>query len=916
MASYRSNALCKSFLLLLVCSLIKTVETTPKNMLRTTLLCLFFMSFFFSLFSQETKEILAKRTATPIRVDGLFLEADWQQANWQGDFKQYEPENGAAPSQRTKFAVLYDNNNLYVAVFAYDNQPELIEKRLARRDNEQGDQVEIQIDSYNDKRTAFVFKVSAAGVKSDGISSNDGDNYDSNWNPIWIVKTNINSEGWVAEAKIPLDQLRFNAAEDQNWGLQIGRTLFRKKEYCLWNNFSLEATGWAQHFGRLKNLKGLSPKRLIEATPYALGGYESYEREEGNPYKTGSEWRYNVGVDGKIGVTNDLTLDFSVNPDFGQVEADPSQVNLSGFEVFFREQRPFFVEGKNITDFRLTSFGGRFRNDNLFYSRRIGRKPQHSPDDNDDQDVDKPDKTRILGAVKLTGKTKSGWSVGVVETVTAEEKAEITKREGVNGHTNIKKSEEVVEPLTNYLAARLQKDLNGGNTQIGGMFTSTNRKIDHDHLNFMHYEAYSGAVDFAHAWKDRTYYLKANMAVSRVNGHKDAILDTQTSNRRLFQRPDASYVDVDSSATSLSGYSGELAFGKSGSQGLRYLISTTVRSPRFEINDLGSMRSSDIFYELMWVGYRWGKPFSIFRNLSVGAAQWYGVNYGGDRVSWGLESNANMEFKNYWEFGSGLNYDGITYSPNELRGGPVLRQSGGVSSWTYIESDSRKKLRANVGMFNYWGAENQSRYAEFWGGINYRPIKAMGLSTSFNFSRNRSELQYVNKISEDINEEPIDTRYVFSDIKRRTFSMTFRIDLSLTPDLSIQYYGQPFIGTGLYDKFKEITDSRAKHISDRYQLISSEHITYSSENEEYTVTEPEGSTYTFGKPDFNTKVFLSNLVLRWEYLPGSTLFLVWSQNREGYHDNGRFQFSKDIRNMFREYPSDVFLVKLSYRIPI
>jgi len=620
-----------------------------------------------SLFSQD--ETIEKKSYLTTRVngvapllDGLINEEAWDQVEWGRDFVQFQPNEGEAPSQPTNFKILYDAKNLYIAVRAFDSEPEKIVQRMSRRDGFAGDWVEINIDSYFDKRTAFSFTASVSGVKSDEYISNNGDNWDSSWDPIWYLKTNIDKEGWTAEMRIPLSQLRFADKPVHTWGIQFTRRFFRNEERSTWQYIPQKAPGWVHLFGELNGIEGIKPQKQIEIQPYIVGKMEKFEKEEGNPFATGKSSDVSVGVDGKIGITSDITLDFTINPDFGQVEADPSQVNLSAFQVFFREQRPFFIEGKSILNFPITQSvaGGRFNSDNLFYSRRIGRNPQYYPDLADGEYADQPDNTRILGAFKLTGKNKNGFSWGVLESITEKGEAEIDFL-GV-------RRKEVVEPFTNYFVGRVQQDINEGNTIIGGMFTATNRSIDDDQLNFLHKEAYTGGIDFKHQWKERKYSLELNGIYSQVKGSQEAILGTQTARERYFQRPDASHLSVDSTRTSLRGTGGTLKFAKNSGK-LIFQTGATYRSPGLELNDLGFLISSDQVNQWSWAQYRILKPFSIFRSLRVNGNQYLHWDLGGTNTYRAINFNVHANFKNNWGFGSGSTLQGESISNANLRGG-------------------------------------------------------------------------------------------------------------------------------------------------------------------------------------------------------------------------------------------------------
>ena len=506
---------------------------------------------------------------------------------------------------------------------AFDTEPEQIVQRMSRRDGFDGDWIELGIDSYYDQRTAFTFTASVSGVKSDRAVSGDGDNWDSTWDPIWYLETSIDKEGWIAEIKIPFTQLRFsNNKEFQVWGLQIRRHLFREEENSFWSYFPQEESGWVRHFGELQGIKNIKPKKQVEVSPYIVAKHERFDKEDDNPYKEdGYHNSIGVGLDGKIGITNDFTLDFTINPDFGQVEADPSEVNLSAFESYFEEKRPFFIENRNITDFRV-SRGGPFHMNNLFYSRRIGKSPSYYPDVDSDlgEYADVPQNTTILGALKLTGKTTNGLSIGVIESVTSEETAKVLRYNEENDE--LKEIEETVEPLTNYLITRAQKDLNDNNTIIGGMFTATNRFINDDHLNDLNKNAYTGGVDFSQYFKEKKYLLTVKLGMSHIEGDSTAILEQQTSSRRYFQRPDNDYANFDSSRMSLTGTSGLIRFSRESNSKLFWGGWFTWQSPEFELNDVGFQQRSDGIFQVLYGGYNWTEPFSIFRFLHFELAQW------------------------------------------------------------------------------------------------------------------------------------------------------------------------------------------------------------------------------------------------------------------------------------------------------
>ena len=852
----------------------------------------------------EKKNYSAKKTnELNITIDGLFNEPDWLSAPWENDFLQFEPYQGKTPYQKTEFALIYDENNLYIGIKAYDLNPDSISLRMTRRDIYDGDMAGIMFDTYHDERTAFSFIVSAAGVKADYILTNDGANEDPTWDPIWWVKTSKNAEGWTAEMRIPLSQLRFKEGEEQLWGFQVLRSIFRKDELSTWQLMDKDKSGFVSQFGTLNGIKDIKPKNTFDVTPYMVARTERFEKEPDNPFKTsGKKNSFTAGLDSKIGLTNYLTLDLTINPDFGQVEADPSEVNLSTYETFFPEKRPFFIEGKSILSYSLTFGDGDMASENLFYSRRIGRAPQYDPELLNGEYAEVPEFNSILGAAKITGKSPDGWSVGVLESVTAEENAEI---KGI-GEGRI----QTVEPLTNYLVGRLQKDFNNGNTYIGGMITGVNRKINDEKLEFLHESAFSGGIDLVHKWDDRNWLVDAGIFGSQVNGTTEAITRTQTSMIRNFQRPDADYVEVDSTLTSLSGFGGKLAVAKLGG---KFNIGTILssKSPGLELNDIGYAQQVDQNLEVIWTNYHFNKPFSVFREMHIHGNQFALWDFGGNMAVAGLNFGGMAQFTNYWFSTISLNFTGEELSNNELRGGPALKLPGDKNIFFGVNTNDQKKVSFEIeGQLLYSNENSFKSSTNLNLTLNYRPLQSLSIELTPGFSKYFNNLMYVNQV-----DYLTEKRYLMAHIDRNTVNMSIRINYNITPDLTIQYWGQPFVATGEYTEYKYITNSKAEALTNRYQTYTKEQILYNEPSESWFIDENTDGIvdYSFEKPDFNVKEFLSNLVLRWEYMPGSTVYLVWSQTRNNYVNDGTFAFTNDVKNLFNEGAKNIFLVKFSYR---
>lgn len=855
------------------------------------------------------KKYFTQPLSGSITLDGIPSEEAWKTVEWGGGFIQRQPNEGAKPAQETLFKVLYDERFLYIAYRCYDSAPDSIIKRMGRRDEFPGDWVEVNIDSYHDLRTAFSFTISASGVRGDEAVSNDGSNWDSNWNPIWFAKAHIDKEGWTAEIKIPFSQLRYGNEREKVWGLQFTRRFFRNEERSTWQNIPQNSGVWVSRFGELHGLNNIPMHRQVELAPYVTAQADKYKREKGNPFAKGFDTRLAAGVDGKFAVTNDLILDFTINPDFGQVEADPSQVRIDGFQNFFEERRPFFIESRNIFDYQLTGSeaGGDYDADLLFYSRRIGSSPHGYPNTSSGEYVKYPQNTSILGAAKFSGKTKKGWSIGVLESITQREMAVIDKGGS--------RREELVEPLTNYFVGRLQKDIHSGNTVIGGIVTGVNR--ENGLQDRLHRGAYSGGLDFLHYWKGRTWYIRGNMVFSHVQGTREAILRTQTSFEHLFQRVDAKGLSVDSSRTSLTGTGGTFRFGKSGGKGgrlgqvLRFETGFTLRSPELELNDIGFMLTANEINHFTWAGVQYPKSFSVFRSFRFNYNHWSRWDYSGRFLYQAFNVNTHANFNNNWQTGTGVTWNPYDVSNNALRGTTALRRPPGIGHFYYITSDYRKKVFVNLNTFNFWGFDKTVRGNNVNVDLNYQPINALRISLSAGYSYNyRRQDQFVSTIRH--NDQ---MRTIVGEVKQNTLRFTGRVNYNITPDLTLQYYGQPFITRPVFDRFGVVTNAMAKKYDDRFHVFSPGQIQI--ENGGYAVDENGDGVvdFSFGKPDFNFVQFRSNLILRWEYKAGSELYLVWSQGNtpDASADLDRPLFPSLYNNAFSEGGRNIFLVKMTYR---
>ncbi len=844
-----------------------------------------------------------------VTLDGEPNEEIWNTVDFGGNFTQWQPAEGKAPSQETQFKILYDNNFLYIAYWCHDLAPDSIIKRMGRRDEFPGDWVEINIDSYHDLRSGFSFTLSVSGVRNDELISNNGNNWDVTFNPIWFAKTKVHDKGWTAEVKIPFSQLRYGNEKEKVWGLQVMRRLFRKEERSTWQYIPQNSGVWVSGFGELRGLNNIPMHRQVEVAPYIRLQADKYKKVPGDPFADGLDGKITAGVDGKVAVTNDLILDFTINPDFGQVEADPSQVRIDGFQNFFEERRPFFVESRNIFDYQITNaiaFGD-YNSDLLFYSRRIGSSPHGYPSTVSGDYVKLPQNTTILGAAKFSGKTKKGLGIGILES--------ITKREMALIENNGQKRKEMVEPRTNYFVARLQQDINQGNTIIGGIFTAVGRENGLE--NQLHKTAYSGGIDFLHYWKNRSWYVSANFIFSRVNGTREAILNTQQAFEHLFQRPGAKEFSLDTNRTSLTGTGATFKIGKSAGKGgkqgqvFRFETGVTTRSPELELNDVGFMLTTNEINYFGWMGIRYPRSFSIFRNAGINYNHWFRWDYSGRYLFSLFNVNWNANFKNNWGFNGNVTYNPFEISNNALRGAAALRKPIGIGAGLNLRTDSRKKVYGNLGVNGFDGFDNTVKGRGINASIVYVPIDALTISLAANYSTNwRRGDQFVQNISYNNM-----TRSIVSAVDQKTWRFTARINYSITPELTVQYYGQPFITRPLYSNFAYVKAHMGKTLDDRLHIFSPAQISYN--NGVYTVDEnTDGNDdYSFNRPDFNFVQFRSNLVARWEYRPGSELFLVWSQGNtaDAFNELDTPILSSLFDNAFASQGRNIFLLKWTYR---
>ncbi len=829
-------------------------------------------------------------SGAPPLIDGRLDDPAWKEGEWAGNYTQQMPVEGAKPSAPTELKILYDDRSVYVAIRAYDD-PSLVHSYPGRRDDfaeYSVDIVGVCFDSYNSKRTGFEFDLTAGGGKIDLILGNGEMEWDTTWDAVWDGEVAHDTQGWTAEFRIPLNQLRYGPQDEQVWGMHAWRWISRNREESQWQLIPRQNTGRMHQLGELHGIRNLPRPRHVELLPYVLGRVES---DSTGP--EGTEGSASTGLDVKIGLTSNFTLDATMNPDFGQVEADPSVINLTAYETFYPEKRPFFLEGKKILSFPIEGF------DQLFYSRRIGQAPSYSPPLGPDETIDIPESTTILGAAKITGRTDGGLSVGLLQSLTSAETAQISSPSGSR--------EQEVEPFGSYTVGRIHKDWDKGNTSLGGMVTETHRSISDPQLDFLPTNALTGGVDFIQYYSNRSWVLDAMAVMSQVNGDRQAIYALQTNAVHYFQRPDASYLGVDKNATSLSGHGGSVRFGRSDSSRLRLTNHFHWYSPGLELNDLGYLRQADVIANQIFLGWAETEPRGIFRAYSLQYAREDQWDFGGLKTLSQNRLEGASQFQNKWETTGSFGRQNPV-DTRALRGGPALRWHDYWSAILSLGSDPSRRIALNASGTYDWAVDDPSRHSRAEGLLRVRLSNRFSVSGRAAHETIADTLQYV--------ATPTTTagpRWVLGRIDQDIWDFTLRADFAFSPTLTVQYYGSPFIGNGLYTEFKQATDTLALRYQDRFHQYSASELLFLPASNTYFVREAAGgATYSFANPDFSFRQFRSNLVARWEYRPGSTLYVVWSQGRTSEEQRWDSSFSSNWNALWRERPDNVFMVKLTY----
>jgi len=852
--------------------------------------------------------IAALRTTARIVVDGHLDEPDWQTAQPATDFTQRDPDEGKPATERTEIRILYDDNAVYVGARMFDHEPSRIARRLTRRDADPGgiaDFIIVGFDPHHDHLTGVYFEVSAAGSLRDAVMFNDSDE-DGSWDGVWDAAVSIDDRGWTAEMRIPLSQLRFSAADHQTWGLNAVRYIQRRNEEDWWAFIPKKESAIISKCGHLMGLDGVRGRRHLDLLPYGRATADTNATAQpGDPFTHGTARTGGIGLDVKWGVTSNMTVDAAVNPDFGQVEVDPAVVNLTAFETFFDEKRPFFIEGSES----FQNFGGNGpsehygfnrANPTLFYSRRIGRPPQGHADGDF---VDQPSASTILGAAKLTGKTASRWTINVIDAVTSREWAK-TADGTMRGRVE-------VEPLTNYMAARVRRDI-GTRAGLGMLTTLVARDLRTPDLQSrLGAEAFIvGGDGYLFLDSGRDYVVAGAFSGSVVSGSSDVISRLERSSARYFQRPDASHLVFNPTARSLSGWNLQLDFNRNTGD-LRPNASFWAVSPGYEVNDIGFMSTADRSGMHAVLTWRKPRPDRFSRDRQLVVAKWYTWNFAREKTSDGIFAGAGVMFRNYWSASASLVGFFGGYDDRLTRGGPMMWSPAGTSYAASIGSDNRKPVVLSLGG-DYGASVSGSWSGGATATVTLKPTPSLSITAGPSISRGLTAAQYVSSVRDAAAVATYGARYVFGEIGQTELSMTTRANLIFTPRVSLQIYAQPLLSVGRYSGFKEAAKPRTFSFN-RYGVDVGS-IAFDPAAGSYTVNPSAAgsSPFSFPNPDFNFKSLRVNSVFRWEFKPGSTLFLVWTQQREDYARPGRFDFSADVSSLMRAPADNVVMVKLSY----
>jgi len=854
-------------------------------------------------------DVHAARANGPIQIDGLLSEAAWQAAEPCSAFYQREPDQGSPARQRTEVRVLYDDDALYVGARLYDTRPDSIFKQLTRRDQggTRSDGFQVLLDPYYDRRSGYYFRVSAAGTLYDGTLYNDGWNDDS-WDGVWEGRAHIDDQGWTCEMRIPFSQLRFARAAVQKWGINFNRQMGREFEDDYLVYTPRGENTFVSRFPALLGLENVSPGRAVELTPYATSKAAFIHYAPLDPLHDGSKVSPNLGGDLRMALGNRLTLNATVNPDFGQVEVDPAVVSLSDVETFFPEKRPFFVEGSSIFSAGQQGasdyWGFNYPQPTFFYSRRIGRAPAGSTPDNTAY-ADVPDGTTILGAAKVSGKIADGLNFGTLHAVTSRERADIQFDDASRGHAD-------VEPLTYYGVTRALKEFDGRRTGLGLLTTTTLRKFDDPRLeDEFNKGSFTGVMD---GWRfidpKRTWVASGFLAGTYVDGTAARISALETSSRHYYQRPDAKSYSFDPNATSLAGSAGRVWLNKEKGN---WISNSAIGflSPGFEVSDLGFQSRTDVINAHIGGGYKWSTPTKQVKNHMVIGALFASQNFDGDLTNAGVWGRAFWWFHDNWTLDLKSAYNPETVNPRRARGGPRMLNRPGYENDFFFDTDGSRKRYYYLSINSYRQPEENSFDWSVNPNFTYKPVSNVSITLTPTYERARDGAFPFANFTDASATSTYGTRWLFSRLDQTTFSSDIRLDIAFTPRMTLQFYGQPYVTSGRYQDVRALLRPKSLDLGAPGEPGAGAW-TYDAATGEVDPDGPGPAAPISGQQDFNYKSLRGNAVFRWEYTPGAALYFVWTQSRVAEDPVGEFEFGRSMHLLGRVRPDNIFLVKATY----
>ncbi len=853
------------------------------------------------------RAVMAIRAARPPVIDGRLDDEVWARAVPASGFLQRDPNEGQPASEETRVRLAYDDRALYVAAHLLDREPGAIVRQLSRRDAAvEADAFVIYLDPHHDRLTGAQFGVSAAGVQRDALIYND--NFlDATWDAVWESAVAVGDDGWTVEMRIPLSQLRFPRLDRYTWGVNMQRIIQRRNEADWFELVGKTESGLASRMAFLEGIEGIQPPPMLEWLPYVTSRAEFIEPgPAGSPFNDGSRLFGTAGLDMKYGVSSSLTLTGTVNPDFGQVEVDPAVVNLTQFETFFEERRPFFTEGAKVFgDFGrsgASEYRGFFRPEpTLFYSRRVGRVPQGRISG---AYVDIPTSTTILGAAKLVGRTRGGWTIGALDAVTGRERARIS-----DGSQTIHQD---AEPLTNYAVLRAQREL-GARGAIGVLATSVIRESRNPSLESLLPDKATMAGFDGHVFLDsrRQWVAHGGLAGSWVQGSASAITRLQRAEQRYFQRPDAPHVRVDPGATSLSGWYGQANVNRNSG---RVTVNAGVwgMSPGFEVNDAGYSTQTDRAGGHAMVQIRKLTPDRWTRERTWWVSKWWTWNYGRESQGDGWQTALTFQFRNFWRSSALVSYAKRVWDDKLTRGGPTVIRPGNAGVQLGTSTDPRRRVVVSAGV-NYTSREFDASSASGDLQVAWRPLPALTVTAGPTVRRNIVSAQYLSTVADPLAAATYGGRYVFGELEQTEVSMVARVNVATSPRTSLQVYLQPLISAVDYGAIKEVAAPNTYDFV-RYGIDAGSIVDAGGR----LTIDPDGTgpaaPFSLATPDFNLRSIRLNAIFRWEFRPGSSLFVVWTQQRRDRATSGAFDLGTDLSGVLRAPADDVLLVKLSYWI--